>query len=757
MPLPTLFKKGVLKPGMGEKQSYLDEIIAIDYITDWFKERLENTQAKSISDRVIIAESATGSGKSTTLPSELYIRHKQLIKGNIIITEPRVVTTIEIANTIANIPTYKEHLQLGKSIGYVTKDYIKKNIEKGILFSSIGVLLQYLKNMETSAFIKKYKVIMLDEAQDRSISFDLILYYLKVLTTKVSLAQLPFIVIMSATLDVDKYAKYFGTKTIFRITGTSYPIQDNYLKYDSTKVIKSAIDTIEQIHTNNPNDELNKSDIVVFIPGQSYIKKIKEAILELNKKLDKKIIPIALDSTIFKSANIDYQNVFANLENLNIDGHKPTRKVICGTNAIETGITIPSLKYCLDLGLVTQLEYNPHPSTNIIMVKPVSQAMSLQRRGRVGRIMPGVFYAMYTKKTFDSLIPIQFPEILITDITIPILNIIVLNYKLNDEDDNININSKYKHTSELPNIDLTKLDMLDNPSGIAISSALEKLYTYGAIYSNGYPTKLGSLINRIRMLSIENIRMILSGFHYGCNISDLITIACYIQLSKQSIVANKFKAFNISFDDKINENEIDTYNYNKLKSRLYISCEFVDFLLFFYRFKQLLIKNADLTSMTKFCDENKVNYSGLMSLIEFRDDVFRDLLFNMNMNPFENNHIDLYNLILMSKNNDKIFLEYVDEIIKIKKCIYEGYKLNTATYDKETNSYISDYNGHTIESESYLIKNLPFVKSGKSFEDIKPNKILYDSLTIKKNFNNDYIFQVTNCVTVLSGFVYVDF
>jgi len=427
MGLPTLFKYS-LKPGMGEKQSDLDKIIAIDYIADWFKERLESSEAKSISDRVIIAESATGSGKSTTLPSELYIRFKSLIKGTIIITEPRVVTTLEIANTISNIDAYKEHLKMGQTIGYVTKDYIKKPIEKGILFSSIGVLLQYLKNTPAKDFVKKYKIIMLDEAQDRSISFDLILYYLKVLSTKVSLKDMPFIVIMSATLDVKKYANYFETKTIFKISGTSYPIQDNFLNYNSTNAVKSAIDTIENIHTTNVNDEKNKSDIVVFIPGQSFIKKVKDGIIELNNKLDNKIIPIALDSTIFKSANIDYQNVFTNLEKLKIDGSIPTRKVICGTNAIETGITIPSLKYSFDLGLVNQLEYNPVLSTNLLMIKPVSQAMSLQRRGRVGRIMPGVFYAMYTKETFNKLIEIQYPEILITDITIPILNIIVLNY-----------------------------------------------------------------------------------------------------------------------------------------------------------------------------------------------------------------------------------------------------------------------------------------------------------------------------------------
>jgi hypothetical protein len=74
--------------------------------------------------------------------------------------------------------------------------------------------------------------------------------------------------------------------------------------------------------------------------------------------------------------------------------------------------------------------------------------------------------------------------------------------------------------------------------------------------------------------------MVLSGFHYGCNISDLITIACFIQTSKQSIVTGKFKYFNTNFN-----NDSELKDKNLLKSRLFISCEFIDFLLFFYSFK----------------------------------------------------------------------------------------------------------------------------------------------------------------------------
>jgi len=775
MGLPTLLKKGALRPGMGEKQEYLDTFIAIDYIMDWFGKRIDGSiKATSINDRVIVMESATGSGKSTTFPSELYLRYNKLLRGNIICTQPRVVTTISIPLTIASIGAYKKEnrkdnqgIEFGKNIGYATKEYIKKPLERGILFCTIGVLLQYLKNMDREMFLKKYKVIMLDEAHDRSLNLDVIFYYMKKLYDTTPIENCPFLVIASATLDINKYATYFQTSTIFKVTGTSYPITDNYLQYDADNVITTAVDIVSKIHNDNDSDDILISDIVIFIPSQSYVKKLKEKLLELNNTLTKKILPIALDSTVFKESNIDYQNVFTEITKLKLENSDdaPTRKIIIGTNAIETGITIESLKYCIDLGLVNQLEYNPVVNSNVLLIKPVTKAMSQQRRGRVGRIRPGSFFPVYTKKIYDSLLNIQYPEILSNDITIPILNIIIVKYEDIIKEyidqplyERLYLNkSKYENIKFLPNIDIYDLELLDNPSNIAINSSLEKLYTLGIIYANGFPTQLGLLTNKIRSLSVENIKMILAGYHYGCNISDLITIACFIQTSKQAIVLSKFKSFSNQFD-----NNEDFKDINLLKSRLFISCEFIDFLLFFYSLKKEIMsvingKTESVDKIKNYCEKNQVNYNGIMTFIENRDEIIRDFLFNMNMNPYSNDHINLYDLLNSYNSNQNLFEESIEEIIKIKQCIYEGYKMNVATYDSEQNVYISNFNGYEIETNSYLLKNFPSLKNGRQFTDNKPKHILYDSLTIKQNFNSDYTFSVSNCITILSGYVNIDF
>jgi len=778
MSLPTLLKRDVIIPHMKEKKDEIQNITGIDFVMNWFGNRINNpNKIKSISDRIVILKSATGSGKSTVLPTELYLRFNKEMRKSIIVTQPRILTAISIPKDIASIDAYKIEnrtdnmgIKLYENIGYQTKEYIKKPLSKGILFCTIGILLQFLKNMDIDKFLNKYGIIMLDEAHDRSTNLDLIFYYLKQLTNTIPLEKCPFIIIASATLDVYKYAKYFNTKTIFEITGTSYPIITNYLKYDSDNIFTKTIEIIKNIHINNKDDNKTNSDIIVFIPSKSYIKKIKEKILELNETLENKILPVSLDSAIYKSANIDYQYLFEDIKNLTLEDSKikPTRRVIISTNIAETGITLESLKYCIDLGLVNQLEYNPIINSSLLAVKPVTKSMALQRKGRVGRKQPGEFYPIYTDEIFNKLIDIQYPEIFTEDITITLLNIIIVKYtktinKYNDLTDLFNnINSKdnkYNDIKFIKNIDINTIDLLDNPSQVSINNSLEKLYVYGAIYANGYPTQMGLIINKIRMLSIENIKMILSGYHYGCNISDLITIACFIQTSKNNIIMTKFKSFNNQFDDLYDGKSMDNYNINILKSRLFISCEFIDFLLFFYKFKKVIIANNNNVSKIKdFCELNKVNYLSLMNFIELRDDVIKDFLFNMNMNPFANSHINLDDLLNSYKTNENLFEESIEEIMKIKKCIYEGYKLNIATYNSEKNKYISDYNGYELNINSYLVKNLPILNNGKNFNMIKPKHILYDSLLIKKNpISNNYDITVSNCISVLSGYVNIDF
>lgn len=775
MGLPTLLKENVIIPHMGESKLNITGITGIDFILKWFEPRLHS--AETISDKIIILKSATGSGKSTVFPTEFYLRFQDIMGKNVIVTEPRILTAISIPKSIASEPSYKKEnrpdgkgIELFKNIGYQTKEYIRKPIEKGILFCTIGVLLQFLKNIPVKNLFKKYGCIIIDEAHERSTNLDLIFYYLKQIYINNNIQDCPFLVIASATMNVDKYAKYYNTKTIFEIIGTSYPIQTTYLNYDSSNIYNSIISTILKIHTNNLDDESNKSDIIIFIPSISYINKLKPKIIKLNSELTNKLYPIGLDSDSFKESGDDYNALFNDIKFLKIDGITPSRKVIIATNIAETGITIESLKYCIDTGLVNQLEYNPIFNTHSLLIKPVTQSMSLQRKGRVGRKHSGEFFPMYTKETFNKTQAIQYPEILTDDLTPILLNIIIIKYsntiekyiefKENFFERLINNNNEYDSIKNLTPINLQNIDLLDNPSYCSINNALYKLFNLGLIFSNGYPTIIGLLANKIRSISLENIVMILSGYVYNSNILDLITIASFNTIGKSKLVTSKFKAFNYNFyDNNKSMADFDKLNYNRIKTRLFISCEFIDFVLFFNTFQELLISKSDKNSFIHdFCLENHINYNVLLNLIEVRDEIIKDLTFNINLNPISNAHINLSKLInFYSANNNMLFNEAIEEVIKIKKCIYEGFKFNIAIFNKESNNYIIKNTNIEINVNSYLTKNLPIFNSGKQFNVNKPPVIIFDSSIIKKNSDiNNYQFYVANSLSILSGYININ-
>lgn len=775
MGLPTLLKHDVIIPHMGESPESITNITGIEFILQWFRIRISNNEMiNNISDKIIILKSATGSGKSTVFPTEFYLQFHKIMKKNILVTQPRILTTISIPKTISSEPSYKkenrhdgEGIELFKNIGYQTKEYIRKPLEKGILFCTIGVLLQFLKNLPIEYLFNKYGCIIIDEAHERSTNLDMIFYYLKQIYNNNPLIKCPFLIITSATMNIKKYAKYYNTNTIFEITGTSYPIDTYYLQYDSMNIYNSIISTILDIHNKNINDDKDKSDIIIFIPSMSYINKLKKKILDINKTLKYKLYPIGLDSEGYKLSGDDYNALVNNINNLVIDNVIPARKVIIATNIAETGITIETLKYCIDTGLVNQLEYNPVYNSYSLLIKPITKSMSLQRRGRVGRKHSGFFYPMYTHDIFKKMQDIQYPEILTDDLTSIILNIIIIKYKniitnyINLESSNlfnslIEDNKQYHNIKDLKNIKIDNLDLLDNPPLISINNSLFKLYHLGLIYSNGYPTSTGLLVNKIRNISLENAIMILSGYIYNCNILDLITIAAFNTIGKSKLVTSKFKAFNFYFSDNNTvDYNFDKYNYNKLKTRLFINCEFIDFLLFFNSFQDILYKNINnFDIIQQYCNQNHVNYFELMTLIELRDEIIKDLTFNMNLNPMKNNHIHLNHLMHTFHKKNNLFLEAIEEIIKIKKCLYDGFKTNIAMYDKDSNSYYIKNTKFKINTNSYLTKNLPILENGKSFINTKPPIILFDSAIVKKNSElNNYQYFVGNSISVLSGYI----
>lgn len=783
MPLPTLFTKGAINVESWmtpDQKNEANSLPAVDFVVNYISERMPVRKSdspsipiKSGGDKVLLLESGTGSGKSTVLPPALYDTYG----ANICVTQPRVYNAINIPDQICE---HNSHIHMGRNIGYQSGLISKKPTDRAIIAMTVGVLAQQLNIMEEEKFLKKYRFIIIDECHVRSTELDLTLYYLyKLLKKYYDHPDCPMLILMSATFDHAHFAKYFGCpkQNFLRISGKTYPIIDNFLEYDVKENIQeSAIDRVKQIHTvegvDDVNDPENMRDILIFVQGGASLRRMIFALHELNN--DKAFVkhgyiaPIKLDSEHFKKSGKDYKHLIAPIEMIRerLIADKstdndikfkstpviPVRKVFVGTDLAETGITIDTLKYCIDTGYHYSAEYNPVHGVRCLILKPITKGSATQRRGRVGRKAPGIWYPLYTEETFNKMIPNAHPDILRNSPIELILNFII------------------KESEKPSGICFGSISMLDMPSSDAIIDSLEQLRILGFIRQENkfiapsksksagkiQPTELGIIASKIRKISLPSIRMIFAGYHYGANILDLITIACMIDnfrsfFKKQYI--NKYKT---------PRNPLKLRDEETVKSyyRYVFADEFLECLWIWLDFMNAIEKAPSdniIDYMEKYCDDNDFVYSGLLgSVATLRDEIIQNFI-AIGINPFYNGlNIAQYNLLDIIRND---FEMGITEIQKIKRCILDGYRHNLCILNPETNKYHSLRKRITLYvTDSMLLKKIKMDSADDVIQN-QPKYIIASELGISPSRANPSLFSygVAGLVSVMDGFATVDY
>ncbi len=763
MPAPiTLLNKGNLVPQMGESQEDLDKLIPLNYIMDWIGSKLQTKTASSMSDRVIILKARTGSGKSSSIPVSIYLNHFKKYKANVICTEPRVLTTVDIPKRdIPLIDTYKTpnknglSIELYRNLGYQTQEYTQKPKEKGVLFCTTGILLQLLKTIPDDKFCKRFRFVIIDEAHDRSLDVDLILLLMKKLIKRNLSKNPPFLILMSATLNVEQYCKYFNTKTVFDVKGQSKPIDVIYPDVDVSDIYTKSceiISNLDEYEKKHPSDDINKGirDVIIFMPSTAPIKRMISSLENLNKSLIKKILPISVTSADISGGTDSYRLILEDYKKLTviINGKvEPAyRRVIVSTNVAETGLTLENLKYCIDTAYQFTSEFNAKYGINIMMIKPTTSSMSLQRKGRVGRKYAGIFYPLFTEKTFNTMIENNTPSVLVDDMTSHILALFA--------------------SESVPSIDkLPVYDMLTPPSDDSINYSLEKLFTLGAIDAHGVITELGKSINMFRKMPIESCKMILSGIVYGASIKELVCLAVLMQHRKSEIVLDKRISgvepyeTSILFDElyqispTFDRAKCDTINYNRLKAKLLVGCEMLELLLIYQRFTAKTL-SLSATKLMKWCLSKGLNYSMICNITEEIDEIYWMMLDQLKINAVRDSteHMELYQVL--KRSGDINNTELIDTVITLKKCIYEGYKNNILIWDK-TSMFYKTRHGLSVVVPSKLISRLGYQKLGAQFEQEYPQILLYKELLTRTDRNGWYVNEAST-ISVMDGFVNVD-
>jgi HrpA-like RNA helicase len=796
--MPTLLeKKSIIKAPWMPKSlvRQIDNEPSIDVLIDWIAERTWQSPTippevppKSYGEKVLVLRSGTGSGKSTLLPPYLYNRFFEKNKKNIICCQPTKATTTDIPYQILQ---YNKNLKMGENIGFQTGSLQWKS-RRGILFATYGILLQHLKIMKPEQFVKRYSFIIIDEVHSGAKEIDDCLLRLKLILRQFwQTPDCPFVILTSATFEPKLFLDYFSTpKTNFiDVAGSTFPIADNFAPRNVRDPVKFALFMINKIHGENPEDGFFR-DILVFLPGSRQIKLLEEEVHKLNAGvgLEMKeddlyvggnerglLAPIAVTSENIQKGDKEYQDLFSPIDEVKVPVFKwngkerefvrfgrAGRRVLLGTNAIETGMTIDTLKYCVDTGYVKESVFNPNLNCLVLVDKAVTQASARQRRGRVGRKAPGEFYPAYTKETFDYLQPLPFADIIKEDIAEFVLGVLIEGTKTDlveldkKEDGAFQMNQfdQKWYRLEGKQFNFAKLNFIRTPSADSIQSSFERLHVLGFIDHEYNPTLFGYFAYRFRKISLENIRMLLAGYHHGASVLDLVTIACFTELGRGlGINKRKYKPRNPL---NLTEDKRDIYY------RTVFADEFVENLFIWYEFMEeldriggKLEKNAEFAKKTQVYLEkwskDKFRLRGMYNIVDRRDEVIEDML-TLGLDPYYNSYGvggGGFNLVNLLRRN---FAEGMEEIRKIKKCLYEGYRMNLCTWNEKVNGYVNSKN-LVVGLQTPLLRPLRVGESAKKIQ-IRPKNILVSNLMLMPMM--DVYSFVGGDVSVMDGFVDVD-
>lgn len=362
--------------------------------------------------QVIIVAGETGSGKTTQLPQIAMLAGRGLT-GMIGHTQPRRLAARSVSQRIAEEVGQK----LGESISFKVRFNEQGSNDSIVRLMTDGILLAELSN---DRYLNKYDTIIIDEAHERSLNIDFIMGYLKQLVKKRPDLK---IIITSATLDVNRFSDYFNGAPIFEVEGRSFPVELRYRPISEMTIGGSDDDDFDDFEENLPRavvqavEECLKdaeakghpehADILIFSSTEQEIRELQETLQKFGPK-HTQILPLYA-----RLALAEQQKIF------NPSGGG--RRIIIATNVAETALTVPNIRYVIDSGFARISRYNYRSRVQRLPIEAISQAAANQRKGRCGRIAPGVCIRLYSEDDFQSRPEFTEPEIKRTNLASVIL------------------------------------------------------------------------------------------------------------------------------------------------------------------------------------------------------------------------------------------------------------------------------------------------------------------------------------------------
>ncbi len=441
--------------------------------------------------QVVIVCGETGSGKTTQLPKIALAMGRGRInaapgqRGQLIgHTQPRRIAASSVAKRIAE----ELNTPLGEVVGYKVRFADRLSKDASVKLMTDGILLA---ETQTDPLLKAYDTIIIDEAHERSLNIDFLLGYLRqILPRRPDLK----IIVTSATIDADRFAKHFAQPSqapgrpklgdspsggsddaqrgawgplipapVILVSGRTFPVEQRYKPFaesrdfDLNDAIADAVDELWSAPQ-------NMGDILVFLPGE---REIREAADHLRAHLSHKAL----------TRNAEVLPLFARLSQAEqdriFDSHTG-RRIVLATNVAETSLTVPGIRYVIDSGTARVKRYSFRSKVEQLLVEPISQAAANQRAGRCGRVANGICIRLYDEKDFASRARFTDPEILRSSLAGVILRMKALHLGVVED-----------------------FPFLEAPSGRAIADGYQLLAELGAVDETNELTPIGRELSRV--------------------------------------------------------------------------------------------------------------------------------------------------------------------------------------------------------------------------------------------------------------------
>ncbi|TWI55665.1 ATP-dependent helicase HrpA [Pseudomonas duriflava] len=430
-----------------------DDNLPIAAKRDEIKAALEKHQ-------VVVIAGETGSGKTTQLP-KICLEMGRGTKGLIGHTQPRRLAARSVAARVAE----EIGTPLGELVGYQVRFEDQSNERSLIKLMTDGILLAETQH---DRYLERYDTIIVDEAHERSLNIDFLLGFLQTLLPRRPDLKL---IITSATIDLERFSKHFGDAPIVEVSGRTYPVETWYRPLaaeidedgnrieEDLSVDQGILAALDELDAYERSEKKRPGDVLVFLPGEREIRDAAEVLRKANLK-HTEILPLYARLT-----PAEQQKIFQS---------HPGRRVVLATNVAETSLTVPGIRYVIDSGTARISRYSYRAKVQRLPIEAVSQASANQRKGRCGRVEPGICIRLYSEEDFLSRPHFTDPEILRTNLAAVILQMLHL---------------RLGRIEDFP--------FIEPPDGKAIKDGFTLLQELSAVSPQGQLTPLGRQLARL--------------------------------------------------------------------------------------------------------------------------------------------------------------------------------------------------------------------------------------------------------------------